>query len=431
MIHPPVPPARWAAEGARAASALEAVASVLVVGREASAAALVAIGLARAQPGDRRTAIGDLAQGAGPLRVDGAPGLLDCIQDGRPVSEIARPLGGDDRVFLLPSGPPTTDQAALFASPRWPPLVAGFREVDALLLLVATADAPGLEALIAVVDGVVAVDLPTPVTRTWPVLATVDRPEEELPLLTPGGSRAQRAARPARRRSRARRFAAGAVILSLSAGAVAIGLRTPAQEGGGVAAAALAEGAAVPEPPAETPAIVTDTLTLGEIVNPADSGIAADFAIELVAANTPAGANSGLVMRGLRLPAPTLAPVLIGSDGRPWYRALTGAWHDRAEAEAFLGSLRDRGLVRPRMGRVLRAPYAFVLASGVPRAEVEAALARWTAEGIAAYALLQDDGRARLYVGAFETLDQSVLLASSLRDLGVAPRLAFRTGRSF
>ena len=87
--------------------------------------------------------------------------------------------------------------------------------------------------------------------------------------------------------------------------------------------------------------------------------------------------------------------------------------------------------VKAKVGRVLRAPYALLLASGIPTREVPEALAGWAERGIPAYALLQEDGGARLYVGAFETSDQSVLLASSLRDLGVAPRVAFRTGRAF
>jgi hypothetical protein len=45
--------------------------------------------------------------------------------------------------------------------------------------------------------------------------------------------------------------------------------------------------------------------------------------------------------------------------------------------------------------------------------------------------LLQDDGRARLFAGAFETPGQSALVALSLRDIGVEPVLAFRTGRTF
>ena len=437
MIHPPVPPAAWAAEGARAASALEEVAAALVIGRDAEATALVAIGLARAQRAGRRAAIGDLAGGAGPLRADGAPGLVECLRDGLPVSDVARPLGDDERLFLLPAGEPLGNPTPLFMSPRWPPLVAGFREVDALLLLVAVAGTPGLDALIGAVDGVVAVDLPVGMTRAWPLLATVERPEDELPPITPsrGAARLTPGARPApaRRGRTARRAAILAVAGIAVAAASTYGVRAyHTARGGGESAATVSDSGEGERPatPAMAP-IRTDTLTLGAIVNPGDSAIAANFTVELVAANTPSGANSALTMRGIVLPAPTLATVPLGADGRPWFRALTGAWRERSEAEAFLAMLRDRGLVRGNVGRVLRAPYALQLASGVPTGDLPAALAGWEARGIPAYALLQEDGRARLYVGAFETYDQSVLLASSLRDLGVTPRVAFRTGRTF
>jgi hypothetical protein len=64
-------------------------------------------------------------------------------------------------------------------------------------------------------------------------------------------------------------------------------------------------------------------------------------------------------------------------------------------------------------------------------AEVPAALARWSARGVAAYALTQDDGRVRLLAGAFETPDQAAVLAVSLRDAGVPPLVVFRIGRMF
>jgi hypothetical protein len=83
------------------------------------------------------------------------------------------------------------------------------------------------------------------------------------------------------------------------------------------------------------------------------------------------------------------------------------------------------------VGRVLRAPYALLLAEGVPPDQADAARAQWESRGIPAYALLQADGRARLFAGAFETPGQSVLVALSLRDIGVEPVLAFRTGRMF
>lgn len=428
MIHAPVPPEAWAAEGARTAGALEEVAAALVIGSDPEVAALVALAIARAQRGDRRVAIADLVGGLAALggtAPDAGPralGLLDCIRDGLPVSEIARPHSEDGRIFILSSGGPGVAERIVLESARWPRLVAGFREVDALLLLVVAANAPGLATLVSTVDGVVSVDLPPVLSRTFPLLATVDRPEPELPHVAPMPDRPAPGRPVARRRGAPLAWSMAALATLLTGGWGAVALRSGARSDSDAAAGT---------PVAEASAGTIDTITLSAVVNPDDSTNAAGFTVELVAANTLAGANSVLAMRGVDLPAPTLTPVLLGADGRPWYRALTGAWHARAEAESFLATLRDRGLVRDDVGRVLRAPYALLLVEGMPPEQATAALAHWEARGISAYALLQDDGRASLFAGAFETPGQSVLVALSLRDTGVEPVLAFRTGRTF
>jgi len=446
MIHAPVPPEAWAAEGGRAARALEEVAAALVIGSDAQVAAIVARALAGAQPRERRVAIGDLVGGLRALEsthgpaahestpADPARGLLHCFRDGLSVSDIAQPLTEDGRVFVLPAGGAAVSIRLVMESARWPRLIAGFREVDALLLLVADAHAPGLGTLMGAVDGVVAVDLPPFMVRNWPLLATIDRPESELPPVAPIPDREPRA-----RRSKTQRRVLGAIGAIGAAALVAGGAwltrngfswRDIAGPGDRAAATAVATAPYATTTEAATEA-ATDTITFASVVNPGDSARAAAFTVELVAANTLAGANSGLEMRGVPLPAPTLVPVLLGADGRPWYRALAGAWRDRAEAESLLSMLRDRGLVREDVGRVLRAPYALLLAKGVPTEQATAALAQWESRGIPAYALLQEDGRARLFAGAFETPGQSALVALSLRDIGVEPVLAFRTGRMF
>ncbi len=435
MTSDPVSPEEWAAEGERVAGALEDVAAALVIGRDPRIAAQVALGIAKAQRGDRRVAIGDVAGDLPELRgTPDAPGLLECFRDGLPVSAIATPHLDDARLFILPSGNGPVAERLVLESARWPRLIAGFREVDALLLIVVPADAPGLPTLIAQVDGVIAVDLPPAVMRAWPLLATVDRPEQELPPLAPLPPHPKELART----RLLRRLRVGTLALLVAALAGAASWWVIHRAAAGAAAVAAGEPSiAAPDAPgsAGAPAAATgstaDTITLGAVVNPEDSLRSSHFALELVAANTPAGANSSLAMRGQRLPAPTVSPVQLGADGRTWYRALTGAWRDRAEAEAFLVSLRDRGLVRQDVGRVLRAPYALLLAESVPPGAVPAALAQWEARGIGAYALLQDDGNARLFAGAFETPGQSVLLALSLRDAGAVPVVAVRTGRMF
>jgi len=431
----PVSPEEWAAEGERVAGALEDVAAALVIGRDPRVAAQVALGIAKAQRGDRRVAIGDVAGDLPELRgAPDAPGLLECFRDGLPVSAIATPHLEDARLFILPSGNGPVAERLVLESARWPRLIAGFREVDALLLIVVPADAPGLPTLIAQVDGVIAVDLPPAVMRAWPLLATVDRPEAELPPLAPLPPHPKELARA--RLLRRLRVGTLALLVTALAGAASWWVINRAAAGAAAVAAGEPSTAAADTPgaagaPAASASSAADTITLGAVVNPEDSLRSSHFALELVAANTPAGANSSLAMRGQKLPAPTVSPVQLGADGRTWYRALTGAWRDRAEAEAFLVSLRDRGLVRQDVGRVLRAPYALLLAESVPPGAVPAALAQWEARGIGAYALLQDDGNARLFAGAFETPGQAVLLALSLRDAGAVPAVAVRTGRMF
>jgi hypothetical protein len=409
----------------------------LVVGSDPTAAFAVAFAIARAQADGRRVAIGDLVGGLEPLTPDAdAPGLVECFRDGIPVSDIARPLTDDGDVFALPSGVGPVAERWVFESARWERLVAGFREVDALLLLIAPPHAPGLGRLAAIVDGVVAVDLPPTLVREWPLLATVDRPEEELPVLvTPQSTASAAARRSGSARRRRRRVAAipalAAVGLAVAAG-LAVSGRLPWLHS--KAPDSLAVAAAAPESPAtEGPGVrpPADTITLGAVVNPGDSAIAADFSVELVAANTLTSANFRLALRGELLPAPTVAPVLLGADGRPWYRALAGAWREREEAQSYLATLRARGLVRQEVGRVLRVPFALRLATGVRRDDASALVRTWSDRGIPAYALLQDDGSASVFAGAFETSGQSVLLALSLRDLGTEPVVAFRTGRTF
>ena len=417
---------------------------------------LVALAIAGGQRGERRVAIADLVGGLAALGESanaGTPalGLLDCIRDGLPISEIARPLSKDERIFILPSGGLGIGDRLVLESARWPRLVAGFREVDALLLIVVAANAPGLQALVHAADGVVAVDLPPVLSRTFPLLAIIDRPEPELLPVGPLHERPPMPAPSWTRRRRSRIVRTLTVIALLGAGGWgSVALRGRAREASrratiaaaapaaamataATAAAALADSVGrMPDSALTDPHESTaDTITLGTVVNPADSTNATGFTVELVAANTHTGANSGLVVRGIALPAPTLTAVLLGADGRPWYRALTGAWLLRAEADSFLAMLRDRGLVRIEMGRVLRAPYALQLVERMPPEQRTAAIAQWAGRGISAYALLQDDGHASLFAGAFETPGQSVLLALSLRDIGVAPVLAFRTGRMF
>lgn len=463
MIPAPLPPETWVAEGARVAERVTLVSTVVVVGREPEVTALVARGIASVASAERPIAIADLIGGVPALTVTReVPGLRECFRDGDPVSDTAQPLEDLPQVYVLPQGTARLDAYSLAGHPRWGPLIAGFRRTEALLLIVALAGTDGLDTLIGVTDGVVAVDLPPVLLRQWPLVATVDRPEELPPIVVNEAGRAllEERAQAAATAAATARTDPRPRSTALTSRWAALGAlrhpRTAAMLVGGVTVVtlgvrwlsrgpgrALVEALRVPSAAATTDTVAwadtaaradipIDTITLGAVVNPQDSIGAAAFTVQLVAANSVAGANSSLVRRGgSPLPTATIAPVQLDVDGRTWYRALVGAWQDPREAERFLQTLRREGTVDAAAGRVLRAPYALQLAEDMAVTEVPAALARWSRLGIAAYALAQDDGRVRLLAGAFETPDQAAVLAVSLRDAGVPPVLVFRSGRTF
>lgn len=435
-----VPPEVWADEGRRTAPSFTDVAAAVIVGRDPEAVAAVALGIASACAGERRVAVADLIGGVPALTpLSDQPGLLECLRDGIAVSDIGQPYAGSADVYILPSGNGPIAERWVFESGRWERLVNGFREVDALLLLVARVGTPGLESLIARVDGVVAVDLPPAEIRAWPLIATIDHPEPELPPIPgtppPGLARVLPVAKP--RRKVGRWIALGLAI----AVATGIGFGEPiatrlAALGGSAGADSLAiAGAADSAAAAGLDSAATSAsqplpsdFTFGPIVNPADSANALRFSVELVAANSLAGANSSLTPRGEPYPVPTVAPVVLGAAPSVWYRALVGAWATQREAEDWLSRQRALGLLRSSVGRVTQVPYAVQLFEG-PREEALRESLRLGGEDLRVYTLESNDGRVRVFAGAFESANQALWFAAQLHERGLSPQLAYRTGR--
>ena len=152
-----------------------------------------------------------------------------------------------------------------------------------------------------------------------------------------------------------------------------------------------------------------------------------------MAANTLAGANSYLSdhAKSAALRGATVSPVIVGGSASVWYKIVAGAWHVRAGAESLLTALRHDGLVRGGDGPEVKVPYALVIADNLDRTKALSLHDEWRQRGFNAYMLVQDNGTVRLLAGAFETPAQAASLASALRAAGVAPVLAFRTGRMY
>lgn len=453
-------PQLWVEEGQRVASTLSGISAVVVLAPNSTTAAHVAIGIARDVARTRRTAIADLT-GAAPLRAlarpdDAAPGITECFVRGLSLNDAARPAADDTSLlFILPRGRETLS-AELLASARWGRLAAGFAEADALLLIVAPSGAEGLDALVPQTDGVVAI-AGVEVPMQWRVVAQVDDLTAAAPSAATNNQSGPRMARPVRRALRA---LTGILLVGGLIGVVVwllqydglSGMRarfTLRTDSGNATAppspkavGPAAKGAAptdsqrpdtgeimAGQPP--LPRVPQDTMAVPEPVNPLDSVLAAQFAVEIVATNAAASAHLWVREHGSRLANVTTMPVVLGSTHVRWYRVVSGAFRERAAAEALLASLRREGTVDARAGRVVRTPLALQLESNVPRAAASARVAALAAGGVDAYALLQDDGTTRLYAGAYESAAAAVPLHAELRALGLAPQLAYRTGRTF
>ncbi len=418
----------WEEEGRRVAPLLSRVSAAVVVGADPDHAARVALGIARAESALRRVALGDLVGDLAPLYAiaggEDAFGLSDCFRDALSLNEVARQSAECESLFILPAGTPPVATADVFAHERWPRLVHGFAEAGALLLLVAPLDAPGLDALVGATGGIVAVDLPARRVRRYAVLATVAAP---VPLPPPPAIREGR--------SRQRLLTLAALVVVAVTIAWTAWPRHRVAETRRDAALPEAPAAAISSPAPPPTKIAApqqvDTVQLRERLNPGDSARAAAFAIEVVAANTLAGANSfGRDAGDLPLPASTVAPVQLGG-GSLWYKVIVGAWRSRAGADSLLEALRARKVVRRDAGVVVRVPYALLLADKLDGARAKEIVNSWRARGIPAYALVQEDGSVRVFAGAFATAAQAAPLAASLRDAGAPPVVAFRTGRPF
>ena len=423
------------AEGRRIGAGLDAHNAIVVVARMPDDAAAVALGIGEVQSVARRVVVADLAGDTPTLSrlvtTDDPHGLSDSFRYGVSLNRVAQPVGEGGNLFVLPSGTEPVADEEIYRNDRWRRLVAGFREVGALLVLVAPSNAVALEVLIAFTDGAVAVgNVEVPAL----ILANAADPARRRAPREPSGIRAEEPVRARRMRGP---VLAGAVALAAAVVVlVALGIRG---SGRGEAPLAKTDSAAIDS----IAAVATSSRSIDSasaavapdippIRNPADSAIAAGYAIEIAKFSTPTGA----LMRvrdemPASAPAATFGVVAIGADGTLWYRVIAGATAVRAGADSTLAALRASGVIDdPAAGAIVSVPFAYRLQSGVTPSSLPGVISGYMARGVPAYALLQDDGSVTVYAGAFETAEQAALFTTYLRAAGVEPALTYRLGRA-
>jgi hypothetical protein len=445
----------WSEEGRRIGATLDAFHAIVVVGTDPIATAETALGIARVQAVHRRVALGDLIGEAPPIQAlvqsEDPHGVVDSFLYGVSLSKIAQPVPDSGELFVMPTGIGPVDYEELFGNDRWRRLIAGFREVGALLVIAAPATAPMVHALVDVSDGAVIVGDVVPAevavaqslawvrprrTATAPSAADVERAGSaasgptDIPVVREEPNRAPR-------------LVAAAVAFLLLAGLAYWGMgvysqrravqRATADSASAVAAARVRVTDSVARVRRDSIArdslerLGADSFPVYSPANPADSAAAVGYSILLSKYNTKSGAILDLFGRFSRLPASTYG---MESPSR-FYLLLAGAFPSRAAAESLLVRLRVQGTLARDFGSVDRYPLAFLVDSAVTAREAPARLTRYHARGLPVYGLRQPNGTVRLFFGAYANPEQASLAVPQVREAGMRPLLMYRTGRAF
>jgi hypothetical protein len=411
--------------GSQVAVAVRGYSSIVVASDEIVAASHAAIGIALVESAHRLVMIADLGNETPPLqslvRDDDPHGISDSFAFGTSFARIAREVEGAKNLCVMPSGTESAATEAIVSSSRWGRFASGFANADELLLLVVDSSVPGIDKLVAQVDGVVLVGLQKlDAAPAANILAKIPHP---APTALPRIDLTPR--REAWSRERMALAAAGILALGIAGGAI-----VGSSAGSGTASESVpaaepefisADSAFTPAPPAVRP------------INTADSAIAAAYSVEILAANTSEGANFIIQTNGLVMPAVTISLVPIGDTEAAWYKVYSGAYEDSTQAQQLLATLREQHIVPETEGSIVRTPLALLLDS-IPsqagiRSRVREKIQELNSKEVRAYGLIQKDGSARIYAGAFENPEESSLAATALRVLGLTPVLAYRTGR--
>lgn len=426
-------PVAWEDAGRQIASLLGSYSAVVVTSSDPVAAAHVALGIARAEATHRRVIVGDLVGDIPSLRslvTDEDPhGITDSFLYGVSLNKIGYAVEGAENLYVMPSGTDPLIDEEIFRSARWSKLAAGFAQAGALLLLVAPGDSRGLGDLIDQIDGAVLVkDADLPSAPSALLLARVASPTPTLKI--PLHRITARAA--SWKQHRWFYPALGVIVMVLIA---SLGLALMLARVG-QSARPLARVAAkpVPAPTPPPPRPPPETLQVAPPANVNDSASAAAFTVEMLVANTAEGANLFVRKNGAALPAAAVSPFPIDPERSTWYKVTAGAYTRKYQADSLLFALRNSGVLTDSAGSVTITPLALVVDSvptqgGIVDA-VHAAVEKYTARGLPVYALMQDDGGALIYAGAFARADQSAGLVRTLRGAGLNPVLVYRTGRA-
>jgi hypothetical protein len=443
---------------------------VAVVGSEPVSTGAAALDLARAEARHRRVMIVDLIGDAPPLRAvvatDDPHGVSDAFAYGVSFGVITRHTTVHPNVSIIPSGTEAIPFATVLPSGRWTQLIDQVRARGELIVFAVLSSTPAMGSLTDRVDCVIAA--PSRLHEVLEaVLAAATMPADTR---TENVATAAATPRPARRpvpaaapRSRfdfSNRSLIGGVTAIAAIVIAAFGWGVMHRHGtdGGARRANIAAGrnpdrADTETSSAQLAAGAADSTAAAESaseMNPAATAAAADSAPGIAPFDSANGAIYAVrvatyptfveALRALRKlkpahPAATITPIVrpnepAGTKGAamPVFALMVGAEHTMAPLDSVVAHWPFQSGFAPSI--VVHAPFGLLLAGGLPTDSARRLAASLVKRGVPAYVLVTPAGGGKVYAGAFDSADQAVPLATSLRAIGLTPVVAYRTGRA-
>jgi hypothetical protein len=402
-------------------------AAVAVVGNGLADVAREALKIARVESQSRPVLLVDLlGQGSALDEMfgdDDPHGVSDAARYGVSLARVARPVPNADSLFVVPGGAESPLADDVLSDHLWGSWSDQCRRAGALLVVAAPADLPAVGKALDQLDGMVMIgDAVAPATQT-PLIGRVPASRRGAIVdsrgvrrITPQELEAVRHATP---RRTLRVLQVAAVALVAAGGLAGAYWAYTSVRFGGTTAPAVSAPIALPGDP-----VTVAAAPASPVVAPG----ALPWSVEVASVNTINGAMARVRQALDSLPVPTFAATQPGGSAVVWYRLMAGAFATSAEAEAFLATLRQRGALGPEAGRVVQAPFAWLLEESVTDEQLSVRLFGWRQQGLPAYALLDQTGTSRIYFGAFESEAEARLLTPSLDSLNLYATLVTRIG---
>ena len=403
-------------------------AAVAIVGESLADVAREALKIARVESQSRPVLLVDMLGQGSALDLmfadDDSHGVSDAARYGVSLARCARPVPNADSLFVVPGGHETPLADDVVSDHLWGSWSDQCRRAGALLVVAAPADLHFVGRAIDQLDGMVMIgDAAAPTTQT-PLIGRVPSSRRRTVVegtprtITPAEAEAVRVATPAPvRRSL---VAVGIAVLVVGGAFIApwangrIFQRTPQSETAGTVPIVLPGDPAV----ATTVAAPVVDLPPG----------AAPWSVEVASVNSFNGAMARVRQALDSLPVPTFAATQPGGGSAVWYRMLAGAFASSESADSLLNALRQRGVLGPAAGRVVQAPFAWLLEESVTEDQLPIRLFGWRQQGLPAYALMDRSGITRIYAGAYQSEAEARLLTPTLDSLNLYATLAMRIG---